>query len=79
MDRGKLTVKVTEDEEHGPEVIAKAIEEIAASAKKLLGGRLSRRAVIVLIQDSTTGLSKAAIEAVLDAAAGLTRYVTRKP
>lgn len=59
------------------EVLAEAITEIAKAAQRLISGPLTKRAVIVLIQDGCTGLSKAVIESVLNSAADLKRrYVT---
>lgn len=72
-------VVVTQDPELPveTEVLAEAIVAISASAKKLLGGKLKKRAVLVLIQDaSPRNLTLSDIEAVLDTAADLEkRYV----
>lgn len=65
-------VKIVEDETT-PEVLAKAIVDVANGARKLLGSRLSRRAVLVLIKDSIpgNGVGINGIGAVLDAASKL--------
>jgi hypothetical protein len=61
-----------------PDLLASAIVDVAAGAKKLLGSRLSRRAILILIQDKAVGKhSLADIEAILNAAADLGSYVRR--
>lgn len=74
------------EDERGPEVIAKAIEQTATAAQKLLEGGLTRRALVLLIHDAIPGggygnpkPSKTQVADVLDAAAGLRKYVSRKP
>lgn len=61
-----------------PNLLAEAIVDVAAGAKKLLGSRLSKRAVMILIQDRATGKhSLADIDAILTAASELGNYVRR--
>lgn len=60
----------------GPEILAKAIVEVADAAKKLLSSRLTKKAILVLLKDKT-GLPQHAIESVLDGAARLDEYVKR--
>jgi hypothetical protein len=71
------SVKVVEEAEVSVEVLASAIVNIADGMKKLRGGRLSDRALFLLIQDAcpgTIGLDK--IRMVLDAIGDLSkRYV----
>ena len=46
--------------------------EVSAAAKKLLGGRLTKRAIVTLIKDYLNHpVSRRNIEAILDAAAGI--------
>lgn len=73
----KTATVVDPDNEVGPEILAKAIVEVSEAAKKLLGGPLSERAIVILIQDAagydaggTKQVSQATIKAVLHAAAG---------
>ena len=58
------------------DVMEQAIVEIAARFKKLNASRLSRRAIVLLVQDAAgAGLvSRSAVEAVLDAAQNLDKY-----
>lgn len=75
-----MTKIVNPDDKHvEPEVLAQAIVDVAAGAKKLLGSRLTERAVLVLIQDSITpfiGIRE--IKAVLYAASQLEdRYIKK--
>lgn len=56
----------SKDEPESTEVIAKAIIEVAESAKKLLNSKLKMRAVLILIKDASGGnLSLSDIESVL--------------
>jgi hypothetical protein len=55
-----------------PEVMARAIVEIAEGARKLLSSRLNKRAVLVLLKDATRE-SMETIERVLNAASSLDR------
>lgn len=60
-----------------PEILASAIVEVADAAKSLLASRLSGRAILVLLKDST-GLPMADIEKILVAASELGRYVKKR-
>jgi hypothetical protein len=63
-------------ENENPEVLASAIVEVAASAKKLLNSRLTEEAIIVLLRHST-GFSKKVIKEVLHSAAELDKFVKK--
>lgn len=72
--------KVVQDpgDEVPREVLAKAVVEVADAAKRLLNGPLTKRAVIVLVQDACKGqVSRAVVEVVLDAASDLKRLYVR--
>jgi hypothetical protein len=69
---------IVNDTETTPEMLASAIEEVAAGARKLLNSRLSTRAITVLLKDAT-GLPMADIEAVLRSAACLDVRYLKKP
>lgn len=58
------------------EILASAIKDVADGAKKLLASRLSRRAILVLLKDSTN-VSMAQIDLVLEHAAKLDKYIVR--
>jgi MinD superfamily P-loop ATPase len=75
----KTTAKpVIELGDTAPNLLAEAIVDVAAGAKKLLGSRLSKRAVLLLVRDKTGGrVSLTDIETILDAAADLGSYVKR--
>jgi hypothetical protein len=73
------TIKQDPTAEVAPEILAQAIEDVAAAAKKLLASRLSKRAIILLIHDHAAGrVGKREIEQVLDSAASLTFYLNKK-
>lgn len=69
-----ITVKTNEEKPEPMEVLAQAIIDVADAFQKLRSGRLTQRAVILLIKDST-GLTQRDIEAVLVACENLKRYV----
>lgn len=70
----KTGYRVENDNDTAPAILASAITDVAEAAKKLLGGPLKRRTIVVLLQDSIgTGITKKQIEQVLDAAAELKR------
>jgi hypothetical protein len=69
-------IKQDPEAEVAPEILAQAIVDVAAAAKKLLASRLSKRAIILLIHDHS-GVPKREIERVLDSAASLTYYVKK--
>jgi len=61
------------------EELAKSIEQVAAATRKINNSRLTRKAIVILIQQGITGsISRAAIEAVLDTAADLDRLYLKK-
>ena len=71
-------IKIIEREEVETEVLAKAITDIAEAAQTLLSGPLTKRAIFLLIRDSTTPpVALATIEAVLEAAADLKKRFVR--
>ena len=68
----EVVVKKEEDNPVLLEVFERSIVDIAAAAQKILDGPLTRRAIILLIQDSVPGgVHRDTIAAVLDAAANL--------
>lgn len=58
----KVTDEMTEDE--FKELVAN-IEQVSALGKKIKASRLTERAILILIRDSTVGLSMGDIRAVL--------------
>lgn len=70
-------LRIIEEEAVGAEVLAQAICDVSAAAKKLLSSRLSRRAIALLIKDRS-GVSMADIDKVLDGAAELERAYVKK-
>jgi len=67
--------RVVDDDEMGPELLASEIKKISDAAKELLSSKLSRRCILVLLNDAT-GISKRDIGEVLDAAADLEKTYT---
>jgi hypothetical protein len=67
---------ITGADDVGPELLAKAIVDVADAAKALLKSRLTKKAILVLLKDKT-GLPQHTIESVLDGAARLDEYVKR--
>lgn len=61
-----------------PEVIAQEIGALSEAMRKLKSGRLSRRAIVVLIKDRTPGIGIPAINEVLDAAENLALYYLKR-
>lgn len=59
------------------EVIAEAVIKVAEGIGTINNSRLTRRAVLLLLQDAT-GLNKGDIAKVLDAAPMLTSYYVKK-
>jgi hypothetical protein len=76
--RAKQPIIVLDKADQAPEILASAIVDVAAAARKLLASRLTKRAVVVLLKDSIGTMSMRDIEFVLDHAATLDRY-TKKP
>ena len=62
------------------QVLEEAIVNISRSIKKVLNGNISRRAIVLLIQDNTSPkVSQNEIRAVLDSIESLeTTYITKK-
>lgn len=76
----KPTIKVIQDEAKPVEVsvLAKAITDISAAAKRLSQSGLNRKAVIVLIAHDS-GLGQGVVRAVLDSITDLQRtYLEQK-
>jgi hypothetical protein len=62
--------------ETDPNLLASAIVDVAAGAKKLLASRLNKRAILLLVQDKCAAkVSLRDIEQVLTAATELGSYV----
>lgn len=76
-----VTVKKDEKDPQPTEIIAQAIIDVSAAAKKLLSSRLSMRAIVILIQHSSVkSLSIADIQNVLNCAATLEEtYIKKAP
>lgn len=75
----KRAVKVVQDEQKPVEtsVLAQAVVDIAAAAKRLSLSGLNRKAIVLLISHDS-GCSQAAVKAVLDSMANLqATYLTR--
>lgn len=66
-------IKQDKDNEVPVEILAKSIVEVSEAARKLLGSKLTKRAICILIKDSMTGsgLPMKDIQTVLDCAANL--------
>ena len=63
-----------------PSVLADSVVAVAEGMRRALAGGLTRRAVVVLIQDSVKGtISRAEIEKVLDAVENLDKRYVRLP
>jgi hypothetical protein len=63
---------VDPESEVAPELLAKAIVQVSDAAKKLLGGPLKPRALLLLLRDAS-GVGMDDCERVLNAAADLRR------
>lgn len=59
------------------ETVARAVTALAESTRAFLGGKLNKRAILVLLA-SASGESQATIEKILDAAAELDKTFTKK-
>ena len=71
-------VKIEQPEGDAPipqPVLAQAIVDISAAAKKLAASGLNRRAIVLLVAH-TSGTSQTAVKAVLDSLESLTRDYT---
>lgn len=64
------------DEPMPTEVLAGHIRDLSASAKRLLNSGLNRRALLILLRDSS-GVPMSSIDAVLDALPELERNYTK--
>jgi hypothetical protein len=71
-----ITVKVNEENPEPLEVIAQSIVDISDAFKKINESRLSRKAVVLLLQDLTR-LSQRDINLVLDAAPKLKQFYVK--
>ncbi len=75
-------LKVVKDPENviPVEVFEQAIVDLAKGFKKLNSSRLSKRAVVLLVQDSVGApfVNRSQVEAILDAAADLDRKYLKK-
>lgn len=71
-----MRVKENVDDVVQPEVLASAIRDIGAAAKKLAASGLNRKAIVLLVADSSK-CSRGAVNAVLDALASLERDYCR--
>lgn len=79
--KGKKKVIIIADPEEDLEILAESIVQVAGAFKKFKDSRLSRRAIILLIQDriGSTYINKGQIGCVLDAAAELkSAYIKKK-
>lgn len=64
----------TEEEKKGREVveqIAKNIEDLASGVRRVLEGRLSKRAIILLVSSASGRMQQDDVEKVIDAIASL--------
>jgi len=69
----------TPEESVSGEILAKAIIDVSTAAKKLLDGPLTKRAIVILIQDAVPhNIGLYEVEAVLEAAAGLKEHFIKK-
>jgi hypothetical protein len=73
-----VTVKQNPENEVPAEVLAEAIVQVADAAKRLLSSRLTKRAILVLLHDSS-GVGMRDIEYVLDHAAQLAFVYIKQP
>lgn len=74
-----VTVKQDPDKPVTTEILAQAIVDIAAAMKRIDQGRLTRRALTVLLKDQT-GVPMGTIDAIFNALASLERtYLKPKP
>ena len=73
-------VVILADPEEDLEILAESISQVALAARKIKASRLTRRAVVLLIQDriGSGRINKGQIEAVLDAAAELKSAYIKK-
>lgn len=65
---------LSEEEQKAQEFVeatAKAIIDLATGVRALLGGKLNKRAIILLITSASTGVRRDQVESVLDAIAKL--------
>lgn len=76
MAKKSVLPLLNNDIDAAPEVLASAILEIEQAAKKLLGGRLTKHALLVLLKDSS-GVPMRTIDKVLEHTASLSRYVKK--
>lgn len=80
MAHPKLKIEKDPKNEIPTKVLEQAIVDLAAGFKRMNSSRLSKRAIVLLIQDScgTSYVTKKQVEAVLDSAADLDRRYLKK-
>lgn len=64
------TVQQLQEQQTPDETIADAVKNVSEGTKKLLNGRLNKRALLLLLSHAS-GVSQRQVESVLDAMAGL--------
>lgn len=67
MPNTMLPVQKHVDVHEDVQLLASDIKKLSEAAAKMQASGLNRRALVVLLYDATSGVSKTAIEAVLDA------------
>lgn len=80
IKKAKKKVTIIADPEEDLEVLAEAIIQVSRAFQKFNNSRLTKRAIILLIQDriGVARISKGHIESVLNAAAGLESAYIKK-
>lgn len=73
-----VTVKQDPNNEVPAEVLATAIVNVSRAAQQLLSSRLTKRAIVILLHESS-GVGKRDIEYVLDHAASLAAVYIKQP
>lgn len=73
-----ITVKQDPNNEVPVEILADAIVHVARAAQQLLNSRLTKRAIVLLLHESS-GVGKRDIEYVLDHAASLAAVYIKQP
>lgn len=71
-----ITVKVNEQNPEPLEILAKAIIDLSDGLNKTLDSKLTKRAIVALLKDST-GLPKGEIETILNAISELKKAYTK--
>lgn len=73
----KITIKVSEENPEPLELIAKSIVDIAEAIEKINNSKLSRRTVVLILQDAT-GITQREINMILDLAPKLRSTYLKK-